>query len=63
METVEQRPLMRATEAAERLNVSVWSVRRLVKRGVLTPVRLHPTAPFRFEPEDVEALIDRGRAA
>lgn len=56
-------PLLSARETAHRLGVSVASVYRLRAAGRLPAVRLHPSGPLRFEPEQVAALVDRGREA
>ncbi|MEP6813526.1 MAG: helix-turn-helix domain-containing protein [Actinomycetota bacterium] len=61
--TVQPAPLLSARETARRLGVSVTSVHRLRVAGRLPGIRLHPTAPLRFEPEAVAALIAHGREA
>ncbi|MEP6977830.1 MAG: helix-turn-helix domain-containing protein [Thermoleophilia bacterium] len=61
--TVQPDALISAREAARRLGVSVTSVHRLRVAGRLPGIRLHPTAPLRFEPEAVAALIAHGREA
>jgi excisionase family DNA binding protein len=47
-------------EVAERLGCSVWTIRRYVVRGELTPVRQLPggTGALLFARADVEALCD-----
>ncbi len=46
-------------EAAERLHVSVWTVRRWVRRGSLPAARLGtaPSALMRIRAEDVDRLL------
>lgn len=53
-------------EAAERLQVSVRTIHRLVARGELTPVAKLPgsTGAYLFARADITALADKlGRAA
>jgi excisionase family DNA binding protein len=59
----ERQPLLTARETAARLSVSVATLYRISKRGLLPAVRLHPAGPLRFRPEDVDALIENGRDA
>ena len=54
--------LLRTNEVARRLSVSVETVYRLAQSGRLSAIRLKPTGPLRFRHEDVEALIEQGRA-
>lgn len=56
-------PLLSARETARRLGVHVDTVYRLRAAGRLPAVRLHPSGPLRFEPEQVAALVARGREA
>jgi excisionase family DNA binding protein len=53
-----RRPLLTAAEVAEILNVSLRSVRRLIKVGKLPIV--HVGRSVRIRPEALEALIDGG---
>ena len=53
-----RRPLLTAAEVAEILNVSLRSVRRLIKDGKLPIV--HVGCSVRIRPEALEALIDDG---
>ena len=53
--------LLSVREVAQRLNVSVNTVRRYVQAGHLPAVRLTPTAQLRFKRRDVDALIENGR--
>jgi excisionase family DNA binding protein len=51
-----RRPLLTAAEVAEILNVSLRSVRRLIKDGKLPIV--HVGRSVRIRPEALQALID-----
>lgn len=51
--------LLTVQEVAERLAVSLATVRRLTRAGELTKVVIGGS--IRFEPLDVEALIERGK--
>jgi excisionase family DNA binding protein len=57
--TVEKR-LLTTREVAERLSVSIFTVRHFAERGVLPVVRFTPTSRLRFRPEDVERLACLG---
>ncbi|MFN2467037.1 MAG: helix-turn-helix domain-containing protein [Gaiellaceae bacterium] len=48
--------LISQPDTARLLGISIETVRRLVGRGVLTPVRLTPTSHPRFRRDEVEAL-------
>src|SRR3954453_13406114 len=50
--------LLTTREAAERLSVSVFTVRNLAEFGALPVVRFTPTSRMRFRPEDVERLLE-----
>jgi excisionase family DNA binding protein len=54
-------PLLTAAEAAERLQVSRRTLRRFVERGPLPAIQLTDGGPYRFDPTDVEALVERSR--
>ena len=54
-------PLLRRSEVAELLGVSIRTVNRLAERGELEVVRIGRGA--RFRADDVRALIDRSREA
>jgi excisionase family DNA binding protein len=54
------RPLLTQKEVAKRLGVSVSSVRRYTKAGLVPYVKL-PSGPVRYRPEDVEEFIWRYR--
>lgn len=43
-------------QAADRLDVHINTVYQWVRKGVLTPVRVHDSAEYRFRPEDVEKI-------
>lgn len=51
--------LLTIKQVAERLGLSLATVRRLTRAGELT--RIVIGGSIRFEPVDVEALIERGR--
>jgi excisionase family DNA binding protein len=59
--TAHTRPLLRVGDVARRLDCSFASVYRLERSGRLRGVRLSGGL-LRFRPEDVEALIENGRA-
>lgn len=52
--------LLTLADCAERLAVSLRTVRRLVKAGTLAAIRVGPgkTAPFRVRPADLDAFIE-----
>ena len=52
-----ERRFLSTREAADRLGVSVSTVRRAVADGSLSPVRLSRRGRFRFRPADVDALL------
>jgi excisionase family DNA binding protein len=52
--------LLRATEAAQLLGCSVWTIRRLVDSGELRLVRFGAKGWRRIPREDVERLISGG---
>jgi excisionase family DNA binding protein len=61
--TVERvEPLMRPAEVAERLDVSVATIYRLVDRGELRAIRLGggPSARLRIAPAELERFLDNG---
>jgi excisionase family DNA binding protein len=58
--TVSKR-LLTTREVAERLSVSVFTVRGFAERGVLPVVRFTPTSRMRFRAEDVERLTELSR--
>jgi excisionase family DNA binding protein len=49
--------LLKVSDAAEKLNVSHATVRRLAARGSLRPVRLSARL-LRFTPQEVERLVN-----
>jgi excisionase family DNA binding protein len=53
--------LMTTREIASRLGFSPAHVRRLAREGELPVIRLTEHGHLRFEPEEVEALIERHR--
>jgi excisionase family DNA binding protein len=50
-------PLITSGEAAERLDISVVTLRRWIKDGKLGYIRL-PSGQYRFRSEDVDALLE-----
>jgi len=54
--TQDPKQLLRLDQVADRLSVSMSTVRRLVKEGRLTTVRIGPKV-IRVRPEDLEAFI------
>jgi excisionase family DNA binding protein len=53
--------LLTTRETAERLSVSVFTVRHLANFGALPTVRFTPTSRSRFRSEDVERLAESRR--
>jgi len=53
--------LLTTREVAERLSVSVFTVRGFAVRGVLPVVRFTPTSRMRFRPGDVDRLVELSR--
>jgi excisionase family DNA binding protein len=49
------------TEAARRLQVSEAYVRRLARNGQIPHRRLTPTAPFQFDPAELDAWLESKR--
>jgi excisionase family DNA binding protein len=60
METTDAptRPLLTRAELADALRVSLSTVDRLRRRGVLRPVQLVPGGAVRYAADDVERLLD-----
>ena len=52
-------PLLNIGEAAKLLDVSVVTVRRWVRAGLLPCVRFSIKGPMKFAPEDIEKFIGR----
>ncbi len=50
--------LLTTSEVAERLRIAEISVRKLVREGRLTPVRVLRGRAVRFTPKDVDELIE-----
>ena len=48
-------PLIDLKEASRLLGISIWSVRKLVRNGELTPVRLHRRVVL--EPAELERYV------
>ena len=63
MKTTPHQVLIPRTVAAQLLGVSVASVKRLARRGVLEEIRLHPTAHVRLRLGDVLELADGQRGS
>lgn len=55
--TLDEVQLLTPAEAAEALAISVSQLDRLVKAGVIRPVRLTPNANRRFRVADLAALV------
>ena len=53
--------LLTTREVAERLDVSVWTVRLLAAHSALPVVRFTPTSRMRFRVEDVESFVESRR--
>lgn len=51
--------LLKASQTAEALGVSVRTVRRLADSGALKPIRFSPQGWLRFRPEEVEQFLER----
>lgn len=51
--------LLSTSEAAERLGVSRWTLRRLAQDGELTPMRIR--SAVRYDAADLEAYLSRAR--
>jgi excisionase family DNA binding protein len=58
--TAARRSLLRAEEVAEILNIPVATIRWWSWRGTLPCIRLGRCV--RFDPYDIEAFVERGRA-
>lgn len=58
----EVQSLMTAKEVAERLNLSLRTVKHYTSEKRLTSIKLDPgkTGAVRYRPEDVEAFINEG---
>lgn len=54
-----QDQLLKVTDVAERLSVSVTTVRRLIDKGKLQTVRIGRSV--RIRPEDLEAYIESSK--
>jgi excisionase family DNA binding protein len=65
MNAMVSQELLTVRDVAERLNVSVDTVRRYVRRGDLPIVRLGsgPAAPIRIRPDAVTRFIRNGEEA
>ena len=61
METTIERKLLTSREAADRLGVSVFTVRILAKSGDLPAIRFGERGLLRFRVDDVEALLQPRR--
>jgi excisionase family DNA binding protein len=53
--------LLTTREVAERLSVSIFTVRNLAEFGALPVVRFTPTSRMRFRAEDVESFVESRR--
>jgi hypothetical protein len=57
-----QRRLLSFTSSAEYCGVTMQTIRRLMDRGALTPVRLPEVRRILFDKQDLDRLIERGKA-
>lgn len=57
-----QRRLLSFNSSAEYCGVTQQTIRRLMARGVLTPVRLPEVRRILFDKEDLDRLITDGKA-
>jgi excisionase family DNA binding protein len=53
--------LLTTREVAERLSVSIFTVRLLAAHGALPTVRFTPTSRMRFRSDDVESFVESRR--
>jgi excisionase family DNA binding protein len=53
------RRLLRSVQAAEYLNVSVWTLRKLIQSGDLPVVQYGDTGKFLIDLRDLDAFIER----
>jgi len=53
---VSETKLLRASQAAAELAISVYTLRRLVRAGVLPAIRYTPRGQLRFDLRDVREL-------
>jgi excisionase family DNA binding protein len=63
LETAPQRRLLSFNSSAEYCGVTQQTIRRLMARGVLTPVRLPEVRRILFDRQDLDRLIESGKAA
>jgi len=53
-------PLLRLTQTAELLSVSVWTLRNWDKKGILKPVRVGTRKDRRYKREDIVKILNQG---
>jgi len=58
-----QRRLLRTSEAAEYLRLSAWQIRQLTANGKLPVIQYEDRGKFFFDQRDLDAFIDRNRRA
>jgi hypothetical protein len=63
LETAPQQRLLSFNSSAEYCGVTQQTIRRLMARGVLTPVRLPEVRRVLFDRHDLDRLIEGGKAA
>jgi excisionase family DNA binding protein len=62
LDALPQRRLLSFTSSAEYCGVTMQTIRRLMDRGVLTPVRLPEVRRILFDKQDLDRLIEAGKA-
>jgi len=55
------RRLLRTSQAAEYLGVSVWTLRKLIQSGGLPVVQHSETGKFLLDVRDLEGFIERNK--
>lgn len=53
-------PLLRLSQTAELLSVSVWTLRNWDKKGILKPVRVGTRKDRRYKREDIIKILNQG---
>jgi excisionase family DNA binding protein len=59
--SVLNRRLLRSTEAADYLSVSVWTLRRLIQSGELPVVQRGEAGKFLVDIRDLDGFIERNK--
>lgn len=52
--------LLTIRQAAEKLNVSIWTLRLWDKKGLLVPIRIGSRKDRRYKLEDIERIAEKG---